>query len=59
LIAAQTTTILPIQDRIADPTDIVWLSPLFRLVIRIIIKNANKGGSGISQISVSIVIENS
>src|SRR6266498_3887558 len=50
------TIMLPNHDSNAAPTAIVWLSALLRFVNSTIKKNANKGGSGISQINVSVVI---
>src|SRR5450759_2150700 len=54
--ACQNTSILPIHARNADPIASEWLSPLLRLANKIIIKKASRGGSGISQIKLSMVI---
>src|SRR5215210_9516385 len=55
--SARTKTImLPSHERNAAPTASVWLSALFLFVNSTIKKNARTGGSGISQINVSVVI---
>ena len=41
----------------AAPTAIVWLKALFLFVNNTIKKNASKGGRGINQINVSVVIK--
>jgi hypothetical protein len=51
------TTILAAQDRNAAPTAIKMLNPLLRFVNRTMRKKASRGGNGMSQISVSIVIK--
>jgi hypothetical protein len=48
---------LPIHESNAAPTAMVWLSALLRFVNSTIKKNASTGGSGISQINVSVVIK--
>src|SRR3990172_5944697 len=47
---------LPIHESNAAPTATLWLSILFLFVNNTIEKNASTGGSGISQINVSVVI---
>src|SRR5512143_1302014 len=54
--ARTNTTMLPSHERIAAPTPTVWLSALLLFVSNTIKKNASTGGSGISQINVSVVI---
>src|SRR5215204_5283479 len=50
------TIILPSHESNAAPTATVWLSALLLFVNNTIKKNASAGGSGISQINVSVVI---
>jgi hypothetical protein len=55
--ALANTTILAAQERNAAPTAIKMLSPLLRFVNRTMRKKARRGGKGMSQISVSMVIK--
>src|SRR3989304_1226445 len=55
---AAINTIMPSsQESAAVPTPTIWLMALLRRVNNRIRKKANSGGSGISQVSVAIVIE--
>ncbi len=55
-MAAANTTIPSSQESAAAPTPTLWLTALFRRVNKRIRKKASKGGSGISQVSVAVVI---
>ena len=52
------TTMLPNHESRAAPMAILWLSARWRLVNNTIKKNARSGGSGISQMNVSVVMVN-